>query len=176
MLKISITLLLLISTTGARVAAQSDFDRRLPLATQILEISITSAAFELIQKTLFETSAGYLSGQIAQSQLAEVLKRQPTAEDVKKLNAAVRATMARVFSRDAFVGALAPVYAKYLTLEDLTQIATFMKTPHGQRLLQMQGQLMADGAALVEQMMERRRREFQETLLEELHQAFPEVR
>ena len=176
MLKIGITLLLLISTTDARVAAQSDLDRRLPLATQILEISITSAAFDLIQKTLFESSAGYLSGQLAQSQLAEVLKRQPTADDVKKLNDAVQATMASVFSRKAFVDALAPVYAKYLTVEDLTQIATFMKTPPGQRLLQMQGQLMADGAGLVEQMMERRRGGFQETLIEELRQAFPEVR
>jgi hypothetical protein len=176
MLRMGISLLLLVSTIDARVAAQADVDRRLPLAKQILEISITSAAFELIQKTLFESSAGYLSGQLTQSQLAEALKRQPTAEDMKKLNEAVRATMARVFSREAFVEALAPVYAKYLTFEDLTQIATFMKTPPGQRLLQMQGQLMADGGGLLEQMMERRRGGFQETLIEELRKAFPEAR
>jgi len=176
MLKIGISLLLLISLMDARVAAQSDVERRLPLAKQILEISITSAAFDLIQKTLFESSAAHLSGQLTQSQLAEVVKRQPTAEDVKKLNDAVRATMARVFSREAFVDALAPVYAKYLTFEELTGIATFMETPPGQRLLQMQGQLMADGAGLLEQMMERRRGGFEETFIEELRKAFPEAR
>ena len=176
MLRMGISVLLLISTLDARVAAQSDVDRRLTLATQIVEISITSAAFELIQKTLFESSAGYLSGQLAKSQLAEAINRQPTPEDVKKLNDAVRATMAKVFSREAFVEALAPVYAKHLTLEDLTQIAAFMKTTPGQRLLQMQGQLMAEGAGMAEQMMETRRAGFQETLIEELRKAFPEAR
>ena len=176
MLKIGISLLLLISVMNARVAAQSDVDRRLPLAKQILEISITSVAFDLIQKTLFESTASHLSEQLTQSQLAEVVKRQPTAEDVKKLNDAVRAAMARVFSREAFVDALSPVYAKYLTFEELTQIAMFMKTPPGQRLLQMQGQLMADAPGLLEQMIERRPGGLEETLIEELRKAFPEAR
>ena len=176
MLKMSISLLLLIGAMDVPLAAQSDVDGRLQIAKQILDVSFTSATYDIIQKTLVDGSREQLSSELTRSQLADVVKRQPTAEDVRKLNDPVRATMAKVFSREAFVDALAPLYAKYLTLDDLTNIATFMNTPHGQRLLQIQGRLMAEGSNVVAQMMEKRMGTFQETLVEELRKVFPDAR
>ena len=142
-------------------------DPHLALARELVEISFSDAVFSSVQEQLVRGSR-----QTVSPQLAGVIKRQPTAEDMDKLNRAIRSTVETVFPKSAWVDALATMYMKHLSPDDLKQLLKILRSPLGQRLMQAQGRMFSEGPALTQKLFDDRREQFQAVLLENLKKAF----
>ena len=160
---------LLLAATAQTYAQNAEPDQKLALARELADITFSEDAFNTVLEQVIAAVMATM-----RPQLTAVVKHPPTVADVEKLTVVIRSTIATLAPKSAWVEALAPVYAKYLTLEDLSALIAFHKTPLGQRMLQVQGRVIAEGAAVGQRMFEGREAEFLEVLIKELRKVFPQ--
>jgi len=165
-----IGILLLGSLVSTSIGAQKpDPLQKLTVARDILRLANDEDAFAAILDKLSEsTSATQLPF------LAQVVNHEPTPDDLAKLRKAIRESLNVSLPMRDIQEAVAPIYTQALSLEELIAWRAFLQSPLGQRVGQIQHQVLRSGEALAQQVMKTNDEAFRKALVDALRKAFPE--
>jgi TonB family protein len=128
---------------------------------------------------LYETMIDQAASVTVKSMLGPLekeIRRELTPSERDALISVLRDTFYEVLPIGAWEEALAPIYAKYLTVSDMTEILTFYGTDLGQKLLSLQSRVLLDGMAIGESLAKTHEQQFRDRLqqkLQEVLRAFP---
>ena len=78
-----------------------------------------------------------------------------------------------VFTAAVFAETLVPTVVSSFSVEEMNELITFMRTPLGRKLLAFQERSLEQGAAVAQELMERKKVELMQALERELKAAFP---
>jgi len=120
--------------------------------------------------TMMDQTAG-LAVKLALGAVEKELTRELSPSEHAALVAAVQDAFVHVFPIRLWEDAFAPIYAKYLSASDMTDMLTFYQTNLGQKLLSLESRLVViDGMQLGESSVKAHETEFRDRLQQRIQE------
>ncbi len=145
-------------------------EARLEQARALTALEVESGALDGM---LDEGAA--LARQATADMLMIELEREPSEEDLAKLEGVMRAGLAEFLTAELWQETVAKVYAENFTAAELQAIREFYQSPAGQKILSIQRSLDAEVGGAVEAVLEVHSDEFTARIDEALAESFPEL-
>jgi hypothetical protein len=107
--------------------------------------------------------------------LQQALNRTPTDADLAAYRGAIQRAINSVLTSAVFADAMVPIVSTSFSVDEINELIAFHRTPLGQKLLAFQRQAFQRGAAVGQEIMERKKVELMEAVQRELAAAFPQL-
>lgn len=156
------------ATTPAQKAGGDKTEQQLQLKAQgLVRMMLQDEGLEAIYEMAGKTAAA-----IVTSSMQAELGRELTVSESKSLEKVVINSIRRAFAPEDWVLAVAPVYAKYFSSEELDKLADFYRTPVGKKTIRLQGNIVRESGDAGEKLFEANAERFVEIFQQEMEKEF----
>ena len=170
--QIAIVLFYILSSFACATAPQKPDQSNVELEAQAQELVRLELTYGGLDAFIDQaTGRGVQAGKRYFEQL---VKRQIYHEEHLRLREVYRRVFAEVFTQRDLAEAVAPVYVKYLSPEEMVDLLQFYQTPTGAKMLKIQYVLRTERMKEVEKLYQQKKGELTERFLEEFEKEFLE--
>ena len=168
--QLAIVLLYILSSFACATAPQKPERSNVELeaqAQEVIKLELTYGGLDAFIDRVTEQGV-----QVGKRCFEQLVNRPIYYEEHVRVREVYRRAFAEVFTQPDLAKAVAPVYVKYLSPEEMVDLLRFYQTPIGAKMLKIQYVLRTESIKEVEKLYQQKKGELRERFLEEFEKEF----